>query len=236
MSYMRDRDTMLRGVGAIAAADARSPQRLAARRARAAVMRKIDARRAMLAHGPGRKLPVAMGAIKTASTGRLQSMFAPTIKSGGVLEAPPNGPYGRPPQMQPLPPATKPPTVSTPPLPPLTRPPRSFPVNTVGLPVATVKVPGGSLTPVTGSGSSGTVIVDPVPGSGSASTGEGSSGGGGGGGGGEWTFPSDDEPELTPPDTTVEEPPVASSSSTGRNLLLIGAGIGLLYLLTRDDD
>lgn len=235
MSYMRDRDVMVRGVGAIAAADARSPGRAAARRARASVMRKIDARRAMLAHGPGRKLPVAMGAIKAASTGRLQSMLAPTIKSGGVLEAPPNGPYGRPPQVQPLPPMPKPPGVKTPPLPPFTKPPRSFPANAAGLPMATVALPGSNSTPVTGVGTgSGTVIVDPVPGAGSASTG---SGGGGGGGGGEWTFPSDDEPELTPPDTTVEEPPpVASSSNTGRNLLLLGAGIGLLYLLTRDHD
>lgn len=234
MSYMRDRDSMVRGIGAIAAADARSPKRQAARRARAAVMRKIDARRAMLAHGPNRKLPVAMGAIKSASTGQLQSMFAPTIKSGGILEAPPNGPYGKPTFVQPVPTPPKPPT-KPPPLPPFTKPPLTskIPTNFVRYPSATVALPGSNSTPVTDTGT--TVIVDPVPGAGSASTG--TTTGGGGGGGGEWTFPGDDDemPDLTPPDTSVEEPPT-TASNTGRNLLLLGAGIGLLYLLTRDHD
>lgn len=89
MSYGKDPDWMTRGVGAIAAADVAGGRRARAQRARARVMAVIDRRRAALAHGKGRKLPVPLGAVP-------QPMSQPQIAKGGYLEVPvlSSGKYG----------------------------------------------------------------------------------------------------------------------------------------------
>lgn len=251
MSYGKDPDLMLRGVGAVAAFDAKSPRRRRARIARARVMAAIDARRARLAHGPGRALPVPLGAISKAGAAILGGRTL-TIKTGGSIGVPvPTGPLPEVPPIPPLPPPRR----------PKPRPdrlavqPSSMSTGITG--------GGGVVMPGSGGGAGfipigptkATTAVYPVteppppedlpPGDGGhkpGGGGGGSSGGGskpssgGGGGGSTWTMPPADKiPEFVAPPDEELPPPSGGSSSTGKTLLMVGAGIGLLYLLFGGD-
>ena len=147
MSYMKDPDRMVRGVGAIAAADAGSRKRLRARIARTRAMNQIDARHARLAHGPGRALPVPLGAISKAGAGLMSSGRGPTISSGGGGIEVPVWKGGTP-----TPTFEKPPPFPTtpPPLPPPRKAITSYQPSSMVSSMMVTGLPGSSVTPGSG--------------------------------------------------------------------------------------
>lgn len=216
MSYTRDKDIMIRGVGAIASIDAGNTRRARQRVLRKRVMERIDARRAQLAHGPGRKLPVPLGAVPS----KLQQTISGAAVSSNSVVFDPRGI-----QSMTIGGGTRIPTAPTAPVNPILPTPSSGDSMTTypGTSQTTVppKVPTSSLTPsaagarpaltVSGGGSAGVVIgptapLDPLG-------------------------PQPGEDEIGPAGG-------ASSSSAGMSTgtkVAIGIGVlGLLYLATRD--
>jgi hypothetical protein len=236
MSYMRDPDYKTRGVGAIAARDARltPAQRLRMRQ------RAIG--------GLG-----VFGAVKQPSVGL---SFAPVIQSGGGIDVPPQGP-GRMPVPEPTPPGggggVRPPRIV-----------KKFDDGRLAVSVSSVS-PGraaaapparGDLEPVnpilptptppdkrgmpTGTRNGKTVPPPepPLPDEGGggepASAPLISSPAGGGGSGSVWTPPAAPSLPAFPGFSPAEDlPPPSGGLSTGAKVALVGGGIALAYLLLR---
>lgn len=232
MSYTRDKDHLMRGVGAIAAFDAGNVARARARAARARAMGRVDRRHARVTFGPNRALPVPMGAIKTTAIGVSR---APTINYTGLEVPPQQGPSRNPiqPGLTTIP--VRPTSTPVPPPPP--PPPRtSFPgvtgVNTLYPGQVPPSAPPTRGDIGTGTGTkpppTPTIPPFPVPGSNSTDT---SGTTAGGGGGGAWTWP--DEPAVDVPGGSVPDVPIATGYSKTQIAVGVGIGLGVLYLLTR---
>lgn len=229
MSYGRDPDGQHRGVGAIAAIDGAGSRRRVLQARKQRVMQVIDARNARLALGPGRALPVSMRSMRG-----LRGLGA-INQQGGQNEG---GGGGGATLLKPSSLTTNLATITQ--------------VATAPTPTTGTTRSGASLLSTVSA-----VLPQPRPtydpsGSGSGS---GSSSGSSssssttvvttppttvkppvviGGGGGSWSPPPLQVPTFTPPSETPElGPPSGDSLLTPKNLLIAGAGIGLLYLLTR---
>ena len=86
MSYERDTDAHLKGVGTIAAAAGKRPRADARRRARSGVAtRQRDRRMAAMTMGPGGGL-MGLGMVKLPTFGRTGTAMAPVLTAGGVVE------------------------------------------------------------------------------------------------------------------------------------------------------
>lgn len=227
MSYMRDRDALTRGVGAIAATDGSA----ARRHQRAQMARATGARdRAMSAISRG-----AMGAIEyaqqvrsgpTYALGALAAMPAPTGLMANLAKSIP--------AMSRLLPATAvAPTVTMVPLPP----PGSPGIAVASLPVTMTPptpapgsaptmtmYPGGASSPVTGTPSDTGVLMgqsqssstmafpDPLP---------------------DNIADSGPSPPILGPNTGTGIPAASSSSNTVRNVLIVGGVAAAAYLFLR---
>jgi hypothetical protein len=221
MSYGRDPDRKHRGVGAIAAVDGAGARRRRAQAKKLVVMKVIDARRAQLAHGPGRALPVPL------SFGRISEVDTESgggsAGSGGSGGAGGGGGGGggggiRPNRGMILPVTS-------------TQLATNVMPTSVSVPTSTMTptIPGAIVEPAptsTGTGTSGTKPKAPyVPHAGS--------------GGGTFTMPGQSVPSFQPPSEVEDLPPPPSSSGTGvsgKTLALVGGGIALLWLLTRKQE
>lgn len=245
MSYQRSRAT--RSVGAIAAFD--SPAAAAARARRAQMSSALDRRYARIAHGPGKTALGAISKVKLGGGGLV-------LKSGGLIDQPPNEQPGIRTSFVDVKPVVVPVPTTPKPLPPVMPPPKYGGAVTIKpIAVATVAGGGDSMTTFPGTNPAGGDSMTTFPGSGAGSSSSGStssggstsgshtsgshtSGGGGGGGGagvvtGGGGGSSTSESDMTSPDL-----PAPSSSSGGYTKTQIavgvGLGLGLLYLLTRD--
>lgn len=218
MSYTRDKDVMIRGVGAIAAIDAGNTRRARQRVLRKRVMERIDARRAQLAHGPGRKLPVPLGAVPS----KLQQTITGAAVSSNSVVFDPRGI-----QSMTIGGGSRIPTAPVAPVNPILPTPDSggssmttFPASQTPIPP---KVPTSTITP-SAAGARPALTV---------------SGGGGGGGAGIVIGPTAPLDPIGPlPGEDEIGPASPSSSSSGMSTgtkVAIGIGVlGLLYLATRD--
>lgn len=234
MSYGRDPDARMRGVGSIASIDGVTSARARAQAHKDRVMARIDARHARVTHGPGRALPVPMGAVNRLGT-PMQNMSTLTLKHGGILEAPAYPGAARPPSPEVLP---RPPRMPTPKPPPFPTPPRPRPVITVPVrPTGTLgpltppkpSAGGGTITTFPGSATTTPPTIPPFPAPKPPVTG----GGGGGAGVVIGTQPTDPViEELLPMPEAVTQP--SSSMSTGTKVAIGLGALGLLYLATRN--
>jgi hypothetical protein len=226
MSYGRDRNPHMRGVGAIAARD--GTRNGAARRARESIARRrveaaVDARRA--AATAWRGYP-GLGALSKIGTS-MQSITTPVLRAGSI-EVPATGF-----------PTTEVTPVRPPPMPTPTAPTSRF-STAAGMPIAMATLMPTQISPIGPSsttptgGSSGLSPIGPTPTPTPVSPPRPPTGGGSGGGG-VWVPPSSGgitvDPilpdELPPPSGT----PTASSDNRTRNILLLaGAGLGLWFM------
>jgi len=226
MSYGRDPDRNHRGVGAIAAVDGAGNRRRRAQARKLAVMSVIDARRAQLAHGPKRALPVSLGRtnLPETDTGSGGSGGG----GGGGWTAPTRTPVMSSTQL-----STNLATAIAP----------IKAVSPLSTSIAT-SLPTTYATPLP---TYPTVVIDPVPTSTTPSTPTSPTGGGGGrspyvpksgGGGSTFTMPGQPVPTFQPPSEVEDLPPPSSSGSqvSGKTLALVGGGIALLWLLTRKQE
>lgn len=231
MSYGRDPDARMRGVGSIAAVDSVTQARARQQAAKERVMRAIDRRYAKVAHGPGRALPVPL------SLGRVSN--TKDMGQGGSPRNPPPRNPPPPPRPTPMPPTPRPPspiavvpvrvtgTLGPAPVRP-TRPPITAPI--IGTGPVRPTFPGSSqptLPPLEPFPVSQPPVITKPP---VVVT---------GGGGGAGVTPG--QPTLPPLDHSIVEPlpmPDASGGgsemSTNTKIALAIGGLGLLYLVTRN--
>jgi hypothetical protein len=227
----------MRGVGSIAAIDAVTDARRRQQAFKTRVMNRIDRRHARVTYGPNRALPVPLGAVSKIGTG-IMSSTQPVLRGGGSIDVPPPPqPTAELPPRVPVRPTPPPSPVPPKPIPvvipPLVRPIRTTSVSTGTGSGGSTGVPGNGLTP--GTDSSG--------GSSGGSSGSGSTkpppvivtGGGGGGGAGVSSGGGTDVGEPVDTESLPMPEESSSSMSTGTKVALALGGLGLLYLLTRED-